>query len=79
MSKPFLPCRAALTGADQTSRLTVCKSTRDDLRKTSRFVPRSHDEYERKRRAILHEELAAVAEFDAQLAARVEQRLADRL
>jgi hypothetical protein len=28
---------------------------------------------------LLHDELAVVAEFDATLAARVEQRIADRL
>jgi hypothetical protein len=33
-----------------------------------------HDEHVRQRRAMLHDELAVVAEFDAQLAAQAEQR-----
>jgi hypothetical protein len=36
-------------------------------------------ERERERRAVLQSELAVLAEFDAQLAARVEERIAERL
>jgi hypothetical protein len=44
-----------------------------------RSDPPEKAEHEQERRAMLHAELAPVAEFDSHLAARVEQAIADRL